>query len=260
LALSLDGSTPAQAAELLTRYGFGCSTIHVMEALGGSREAVHKRVAKDVQAESFGALNVVGIEVEAGRDARPIPFAPGLPDSYFEHDGQITKREIRALTISALRPAPGELLWDIGLGSGSVAIEWLLSHPSMRALGFERVPERAARAARNAISLGVPCLQIKEGKAPEVLAGAEGPDAIFVGGGVSERSLLAAAWDALKPGGHMVCNAVSLEGQAGLMAFHASHGGTLTRIGIEREHKIGAFRAWQPALPVVQWAAVKPWP
>jgi precorrin-6Y C5,15-methyltransferase (decarboxylating) len=260
LALSLDGSTPGQAAELLTRYGFGGSNIHVMEALGGPRERISKGLAKDIAAGTFGALNIVAIEVEAGKDARPIPFAPGLPDSYFEHDGQITKREIRALTLSALRPAPGELLWDIGLGSGSVAIEWLLCHASMRALGFEKSSGRAARAATNAVSLGVPHLEIREGIAPGVLKGAGAPDAIFAGGGVSEPGLLAAAWEALKPGGRMVCNAVSFEGQAALMEFRASLGGTLTRIGIEREHKVGAYTAWQPAMPVVQWAAIKPWP
>ncbi|MFY9641485.1 MAG: precorrin-6y C5,15-methyltransferase (decarboxylating) subunit CbiE [Rhodomicrobium sp.] len=260
LALSLDGSTPGQVADLLARYGFGSSTLHIMEALGGPRELLHRTVAKDTIGETFGALNVIGIEVKAERDARPIPFAPGLPDSYFEHDGQITKREIRALTLSALRPAPGELLWDIGLGSGSVAIEWLLSHASMRALGFERSAERAARAAKNAVALGVPHLEIREGKAPEVLRGAEAPDAIFVGGGVSGAALLGAAWDALKPGGRMVSNAVSFEGQAALMQFRAARGGSVTRINIEREHAVGNYTAWQPALPVVQWAAVKPWP
>ena len=260
LALSLDGSTPAQAAELLTRHGFGGSVLHVMEALGGSRERLHRRLAKDVAGETFGPLNVVAIEVNAEPGARPIPFAPGLPDSYFEHDGQITKREIRSLTLSALRPAPGELLWDIGLGSGSVAIEWLLSHATMRAIGFERSPERAARAARNAASLGVPYLKIREGKAPEALLGADAPDAVFVGGGVSEPGLLAGAWEALKPGGRMVCNAVSFEGQAALMECRTKWGGAVTRVNIEREHAVGSYTAWQPALPVVQWAAIKPWP
>src|SRR5208337_1846689 len=136
------------------------------------RERISKGLAKDIAAGTFGALNIVAIETDAGRDARPIPFAPGLPDSYFEHDGQITKREIRAMTLSALRPAPGEMLWDIGLGSGSVAIEWLLCHASARAVGFEKSRERAVRAARNAAALGVPYLEIREGKAPEALRGA----------------------------------------------------------------------------------------
>jgi precorrin-6Y C5,15-methyltransferase (decarboxylating) len=260
LALSADGSAPGQAAELLCRYGFGGSVVHIMEALGGPRERVHRRLAKDIQSETFGALNVMAMEVEAGEDARPVPFAAGLPDSYFEHDGQITKREVRAITISALRPAPGELLWDIGLGSGSVAIEWLLAHSSMRACGFETSAARAARAARNAVALGVPHLEIREGSAPGTFGGAEAPDAIFAGGGVSDAGLLAAAWDALKPGGRMVSNAVSFEGQAALMACRAARGGTLTRIGIDREHAVGRYTVWQPAMPVLQWAAVKPWP
>ena len=260
LALSLDGSTPAEVAELLARYGFGGSVLHILEALGGPRERVHRRVAKDLGGETFGPLNVLGIAVKAEPGARPVPFAPGLPDSYFEHDGQITKREIRAITLSALRPAPGELLWDIGLGSGSIAIEWLLAHATMRAIGFEKTAGRAACASRNAASLGVPYLHVREGKAPRILEGADAPDAVFVGGGVSEPGLLAAAWEALKPGGRMVCNAVSFEGQAALIDFRASRGGALIRIGIEREHKVGSYTAWQPALPVVQWAAVKPWP
>jgi precorrin-6Y C5,15-methyltransferase (decarboxylating) len=260
LALSADGSAPGEAAELLCRYGFGGSIVHIMEALGGPRERVHRRLAKDIRIETFGALNVMAIEAEAGENAKPVPFAAGLPDSYFEHDGQITKREVRAITISALRPAPGELLWDIGLGSGSVAIEWLLAHASMRAFGFETSAARAARAARNAVSLGVPHLEIREGAAPGTFAGAEAPDAIFAGGGVSDAGLLAAAWDALKPGGRMVSNAVSFEGQAALMACRAAQGGTLTRIGIEREHAVGRYTVWQPAMPVLQWSAVKPWP
>jgi precorrin-6Y C5,15-methyltransferase (decarboxylating) len=258
LALSLDGSTPAQVADLLVHYGFGDSVLHVMEALGGPRERVHRRLAKDVIGDPFGPLNVLAIEVKAEPRARAIPYAPGLPDSYFEHDGQIAGREIRAITLSALQPAPGGLLWDIGLGSGSVAIEWLLCHASARALGFEKSHGQAARAARNAAALGVPYLEIREGIAPACLKGAAAPDAVFVGGGVGEPGLLAAAWDALKPGGRMVCNAASTEGQAALMESRAKWGGAVTRISIEREHAAGGVTAWQPAPPVVQWVAVKP--
>ena len=259
LALSLDGSTPEQVAALMSQYGFGNSQITVMEALGGPHEQISRWLAKDVGGRKFGVLNALAIEVTAEAGARTIPFAPGLPDDYFEHDGQITKREVRAMTLSALRPAPGELLWDIGLGSGSVSIEWLLSHPSMRARGFEKSPGRAARAMRNAISLGVPHLDVREGSAPGVLRGAEAPDAVFVGGAVSEKGVLEAAWAALKPGGRMVCNAVTMESEAALWGCRSTWGGTLTRIGIEREHPVGKFTAWQPAMPVVQWSAAKPW-
>jgi precorrin-6Y C5,15-methyltransferase (decarboxylating) len=260
LALSLDGATPEQAASLLQRYGFGNSIFHVLEALGGPRETSTQKLAKDIGNQVFGPLNIIAIEVKAEHDARSISLAPGLPDSYFEHDGQITKREIRAMTVSALRPAPGELLWDIGLGSGSVAIEWLLSHASMRACGFEKSPERAARAARNAVALGVPHLEIWEGLALASLKGAPVPDAIFIGGGPGDAGLLSAAWDALKPGGRIVCNAVTFDGQSRLVECRASLGGSLTRINIEREHTVGNHTAWQPAMPVLQWAAVKPWP
>jgi len=260
LALSLDGSTPSQAAALLCRYGFGSSKICVMEALGGPRERIHEASPKDASAKAFDALNLFAIEVKADSEARPIPYAPGLPDNYFEHDGQITKREVRAMTVSALRPAPGELLWDIGLGSGSVAIEWLLCHPSMRACGFEKSPEHAARAARNAVSLGVPHLEIVEGRAPETSKGLNAPDAIFIGGGIRNSDLMDAAWSALKPGGRIVANAVTLEGQAALFKYRASWDGALTRINIEREQPVGNFTAWKPAMPVVQWIASKPWP
>jgi precorrin-6Y C5,15-methyltransferase (decarboxylating) len=260
LALSLDGSTPGQAAALMARYGFGQSIVHVMEELGGPRERMHLAQAGDMIGRSFAALNIVAIEVKADRGARAIPFCAGLPDEYFEHDGQITKREVRAITLSALRPAPGELLWDVGLGSGSVAIEWLLSHPSTRAIGFERSAERSARAMRNAASLGVPNLEIHTGSAPEILGDAAPPDAIFVGGVSSDPAMLAACWEALKPGGRIACNAVTFAGHAALMDRRSVYGGTLTRIAIEREDAVGKHLAWRPAMPVLQWAAVKPWP
>jgi precorrin-6Y C5,15-methyltransferase (decarboxylating) len=259
LALSAGGDTPAITAELMTRHGFGSSIVHVLEAIGGPRERVVRKEAGEIVAEAFDPLNVMAIEVRGGEGARPIPFAGGLPDTYFEHDGQITKREVRAITLSSLRPAPGELLWDVGLGSGSVAIEWLLSHPAMRALGFEKSAERAERAARNAAALGVPTLDIREGEAPCALQNAPTPDAIFVGGGLADPHLLDMCWHALKPGGRMVCNAVTFEGEAALSAFRRSRGGSLTRISIERERAVGRYTAWQPAMPVVQWTAVKPW-
>jgi precorrin-6Y C5,15-methyltransferase (decarboxylating) len=258
LALSLDGSTPGQAAALLARYGFGRSSMQVMEEVGGPRERVHQTQAGDLVARSFAALSIIAIEVKADRDARAIPYCAGLPDEYFEHDGQITKREVRAITLSALRPAPCELLWDAGLGSGSVAIEWLLSHPSTRAIGFECSAERSARAARNAASLGVPHLEIRTGSAPQIFADAEPPDAIFVGGGTSDPAILAACWEALKPGGRIVCNAVTFAGQAALMERRQLWGGSLTRINIEREHAVGKHLAWRPGLPILQWMAVKP--
>lgn len=258
LALSLNGETPSEVAKILRDSGFGPSTMWVLEALGGARETIRKTTADTFDLGDIDPLNIIAIQVQQSLDARPISYAGGLPDEMFEHDGQLTKREIRAVTMSSLAPAPRALLWDIGLGSGSVAIEWLLSHPSMRAIGFERDPERAARAARNAVSLGVPHLSIKLGAAIETLADAERPDTIFIGGGASEPGLIEACWSALKPGGRIVINAVTLETEVRLIAAHASLGGTVTRLSVDRAESVGSKHGWRPAMPVVQWVGTKP--
>jgi precorrin-6Y C5,15-methyltransferase (decarboxylating) len=259
LLLMANGEAPAQVARLLIQYGFGDSVLFVMEALGGPREAIHRGVARDFIEMTFAPLNIVAVEVRGGSNARRIPYAAGLPDDYFEHDGQITKREIRAVTLSALRPGAGELLWDVGLGCGSVAIEWLLSHPANRAIGFEKSAKRAAIAARNAAALGVPHLDIREGEAPSILKDAAEPDAVFIGGGSSNPGVVSACWEALRPGGRMVCNAVTFAGQAILHECRERWGGQLIRITIEREHALGRQMSWQPAIPVMQWSVVKPW-
>jgi precorrin-6Y C5,15-methyltransferase (decarboxylating) len=203
-------------------------------------------------------LNLLAVEVVAGPSARPIPSSSGLADELFEHDGQITKREVRALTLSSLAPAPGELLWDVGLGSGSVAIEWMLAHPTCRAIGIERDGERANRAVRNAIALGVPQLSVVRGAAPEVLRGLAVPDAIFIGGGGAGDGVIELCWQALKPGGRIVANSVTLESEGLLVAVQAKYGGSLTRISVERAEPIGSKLGWRPAMPVVQWVARKP--
>jgi precorrin-6Y C5,15-methyltransferase (decarboxylating) len=203
-------------------------------------------------------LNIVAVEVEASPGARVMAHAPGLADDLFEHDGQITKREIRAVTLSSLAPLRGELLWDIGAGSGSVAIEWLLAHPSTRAVAVEARADRAARIRRNAAAFGVPELDVVEGSAPAALSGLPRPDAVFVGGGASRNGVLDAAIAALRAGGRLVVNAVTLETEAELNARHASLGGTLTRIDISRADSVGGKTAWRPALPVTQWVWVKP--
>jgi precorrin-6B C5,15-methyltransferase / cobalt-precorrin-6B C5,C15-methyltransferase len=187
-----------------------------------------------------------------------IARAPGLPDALFEHDGQITRREVRALTISSLAPRRGELLWDIGAGSGSIAIEWMLSDPSLRAIAIEARPDRAARIGRNAVALGVPGLVVVEGVAPGALDGHAPPDAVFVGGGACEPGVLDKAAATLRPGGRLVVNAVTLETEALLLARHAAAGGELVRIAITRTDAIGGKRGWRPALPVTQWTWVKP--
>jgi precorrin-6Y C5,15-methyltransferase (decarboxylating) len=256
LILSWDGTTPGRVAAHLSALGFGPSRIHVLEHLGGLRERVRSALAQDFAFQDIAALNTIGVEIEAAPNARVIPLTPGLPDDYFEHDGQITKRDIRAVTLSALAPRQGELLWDIGAGSGSISIEWMLADPANRAMAIESNVERAARIARNASSLGVPGLEIVSGRAPEALAGLARPNAIFIGGGAGAH-LVSAAWDALPAFGRIVANAVTIESQALLTQVFSGMGGELVNIQMAKARPIGRFHALEPAMPVLQWRAVK---
>lgn len=258
LALTSDAEDPATIAALLREHGFGQSRLTVLEALGGSDERLRETRADSFALADIHPLNLVAIEVLADAEAPVLALAPGLADDLFEHDGQITKREIRAVTLSSLAPRRGELLWDIGAGSGSVAIEWMLQHPSLSAIAIEADGERAARIARNADSLGVPGLTIVEGKAPGALEGLSAPDAIFVGGGGSRAGVMDAAIDALRPGGRLVANAVTLEMETVLLAHHARLGGQLVRLSIQRAECVGSMTGWRPAMPVTQWAWTKP--
>jgi precorrin-6Y C5,15-methyltransferase (decarboxylating) len=257
LALALNGSTPRDVASLLTGAGFGRSEIIVMEALGGGRERIRKTTAETFDFADVDPLNIIGVDVVAGPNARPIPFGGGLPDRYFENDGQLTKREIRAVTLSSLRPGAGELLWDVGAGSGSIGIEWLLAHAANTAIGIERDQERAARATRNALALGVPHLRIEIGTAPAAVAQLPRPDAIFIGCGTGGGEVIDACWAALKPGGRIVANAVTIESEQGLLAAYHGRGGTLMRLSIERAEPVGSLTTWRPALPIMQWVAQK---
>lgn len=258
LALTWDGRTAAKAAARLTELGFGSSHLTVLERMGGSGERIRSARAEAFDLDGIDPLNVLAIEVVAGPDARPLPLAGGLPDAFFEHDGQLTKREIRAVTLSALQPLRGQLLWDIGLGAGSVAIEWLLRHPSNRAIGIEENADRAARALVNAVNLGVPHLRLVTGAAPVALAGLERPDAVFIGGGTGDDDVFEAAWAALRPGGRLVANAVTLESEQALARRFTQHGGDLIRLGVERLVPVGSMHGWRPAMPVTQWSVVKP--
>jgi precorrin-6Y C5,15-methyltransferase (decarboxylating) len=260
LALSWDRTTPGKLARMLTARGMGGSMLIICEALGGERERIRKALADKLPFDDIADLNTIALHINVKAGARVIPRASGLPDSLFEHDGQITRREIRAMILAALAPRRGELLWDIGAGSGSVAIEWMLCDPANRAIAIERHPERAARIARNAAALGVPGLQITEGEAPEALVGLPTPDAIFVGGGASDEALLDHAYKALASGGRFVANAVTLQGQAELARRFERHGGDLVQANIARADRVGRFHSWRPAMPVVQWILEKPWP
>jgi precorrin-6Y C5,15-methyltransferase (decarboxylating) len=260
IALSWDGETPAKLAALLQARGFGASSMTVLEHMGGSNERVRRTTAAGFDLGTVEALNTIAMEV-VGPMSAALGLAPGLDDSLFEHDGQLTKRDVRAITVSALAPRQGELLWDVGLGAGSVAIEWLLRHPSLKAIGIEEGAERAARATRNAAALGTPDLCIVQGHAPEALAGLPAPDAVFIGGGLGDAGLFEAVWSALKPGGRLVANAVSLGSEARLIELFQRHGGELTRLEIAKSGKAGTSGkvfVWRPAAPIIQWRVTKP--
>lgn len=258
ITLTSDGEGPGALAKLLTEGGFSPSRLTILEALGGPEERIRTRLAQEEAPGDVNALNVVAIEVVAQENARILPFGFGLADDQFEHDGQITKREIRALTLSALSPRRGELLWDVGAGSGSIGIEWMLAHSSLSAIAIERDEARAARIARNAVHFGVPGLKIVTGAAPVALEDLPAPDAVFIGGGGSGEGVLAAAITALKPGGRLVANGVTLEMEAALIAAHTAHGGGLIRMDVSRATPIGSMSGWLPARPVTQWSWVKP--
>lgn len=258
LALTSDGDGPATVAKLLCELGFGPSRLTVLEALGGPSDRLTTLRADAFHLENINPLNVLAVEVESNSEARILPLTAGMPDELFENDGQLTKREIRAVTLSSLAPRSSELLWDIGGGSGSISIEWMLRDPSMRAIAIETVPERAARITRNAAACGVPGLIIVEGRAPEALGGLPTPDAIFVGGGGSEPGVMDATIAALPSGGRLVANAVTLEMEALLLSLQARLGGELIRLSVSRAVPVGTMQGWRPAMPVTQWSWVKP--
>jgi len=262
LVLSEDRTTPRRVAGLLVATGWGLSRISVFEHLGGAREAVRHGTAQDWGEQESADLNTIALECEMAPGTRPLSRLAGLPDDAFEHDGQLTKREVRAVTLARLAPLPGETLWDIGAGSGSIAIEWLRAIPGGAAVAVEQNPERAAAIARNAASLGVPGLHIITAAAPRALgqipAELTPPDAVFVGGGIGEAGLLPALWKALRPGGRLVANVVSTEGEGVILAWQAHHGGELARIALSRSEPLGDHHAWRPQMPVTQLAAIKP--
>ena len=251
LVLVRDGEAVAALARYLVALGFRESRLHVLEALGGPRERIRETTAAEPDFEDIAHPVAIGI-VFAGAGSA-MPQAQGLPDTWFEHDGQITKSPIRALTLSALAPRHGESLWDIGAGSGSIGIEWLLAHASTRAIGFEADLARAARARTNAAALGVDRLDIVDGRVPEVLDGHTAPDAVFIGGGLSE-ALLEYLWTTLPTGTRLVANAVTLESEALLYRWQGLKGGTLLRIELSDATPLGPRRGWRARYPVVQWS------
>ncbi len=246
--------TAGDLARLLAARGWGPSRIAALWHMGGPEEGRQDGTAEDWQGET-PALATLAVECRPGGEARAWPRI-GLPDEAFESDGTMTKREVRAATLAKLGPLPGQMLWDVGLGSGSVAIEWMRAAKGARAVGIEPRADRRAMAAANALVLGVPDLDIVEGEAPGAMRGLPRPDAVFLGGGLSEAAF-GVAWEALAPGGRVVANAVTLEAQGGLMALHARHGGELARIAVSRAEPVGRLTGWRPAMEVMQWSLSK---
>ncbi len=259
LVLTQDGDSPAEAARLLVQKGYGESQITVLEHLGGVKE---NRLDGTAASWNFGRaadLNTLAIDCIAGPEAVALSRAPGLPDAAFEHDGQLTKCEVRAATLAQLQPLAGQVLWDIGAGSGSISIEWLRLGGHRRAIAIEKNAARVAAITRNAANLGTPDLIVVEGDFHAVRSDLKyQPDAIFVGGGASDLKLLQAAWAALKPGGRLVVNAVSIEAEQALLSFRAEFGGALSRISVERAGPIGSLSVFRPLMTVTQLSHRKP--
>ena len=260
IALTSDGGTVRAAAALLAQSGYGRSRLTVLEHMGGERERVVSFAAADPDPDPHGFADFNTLAVECIADARAMldGTAAGLPDAAFEHDGQLTKREVRAAVLAHLRPGGSRMLWDVGAGCGSIAIEWLRAAPHGSAVAIEPAASRIAMIRANAEALGVPHLKLVEGDAPEALERLAPPDAVFIGGGLTGAAVFETAWSALRPGGRLVATAVTLESEARLLALQAGHGGTLTRIAVTRAEPVGRFTGWKPLMPVTLWSVAKP--
>ena len=256
LILSQGKDTPALVAQILTR-GYGGSKITVLERMGGAHERIVEGTAASWNETEVAALNAIAVDCIADAGVIPLPRLPGLPDKAYHHDGQLTKREVRAITLTALAPTPGELLWDVGAGCGSISIEWMRSNARCRAIAIEQNSSRLLYIADNAATLGTPNLQIIEAKAPHILKDLPAPNAIFIGGGVTATGLFDICWEALRPGGRLVANVVTVEGEQTLFQWHERVGGDLTRIAIQRAEPIGKFLGWRAMAAVTQWVVVK---
>jgi len=255
---SEDGSTPASVARFLTQSGYGASKLDVFENLGGSSERNTSDLAASWADKQCGKLNLVAVLCAPDSSLKPLSLAPGLPDDAFDTDGQLTKREVRAVTLARLAPLPNQTLWDVGAGAGSIGIEWMRLHPSCSCIAFEAREDRAARILQNAAQLGVPTLKVILGIAPATFANLGSPDTIFIGGGVSNDNLFDACWAKLSPGGRLVANAVTLQSEASLVARHTIYGGDLMRMLVSRANPIGGSYGWRPMMPVTQWTVTKP--
>ena len=258
IILANDGQTPNQLAKLLREAGFSKSFITVFSHLGATNEGHFDGTASDWGHEDIPDLNTVAIECIADEGLQPKARTPGLSDEVFEHDGQLTKREVRAITISSLAPMPGQMLWDIGAGCGSIGIEWLRGTLNARAIAVERNMDRLGMINRNALALGVPELKVVFGEALTEIIGLPAPDAVFIGGGVTSDGLLEYCWQNLKPNGRLVANSVTFEGEQRLFEVHQKLGGDLNKIEISRAQTVGGFSSWQALKSVTQLKMTKP--
>ncbi len=257
LALTSDAQTVQAAAVLLAERGFGSSVLHVLEHMGSHRERILRMSALEM-AETCPVMSDFNtLAIDCAGDGPLLAPVPGLPDDAFRHDGQLTKREIRAATLAQLAPFPNGLLWDVGAGCGSIAIEWMRAGMGTKAIAIEPKPERLAMIRQNAETLGVPDLEIVEGQAPAALAGLKRPDVIFIGGGITGEGLFDTCWTALGVGGLLVANAVTIEGEARLAELRGQHGGELVRIQVSRAAPVGRYCGWKSLMPVTMWTVVK---
>jgi precorrin-6B C5,15-methyltransferase / cobalt-precorrin-6B C5,C15-methyltransferase len=263
LVLSEGRHTPEMVAKLLADKGFGKSQMTVLEHMGGAQERIVQGIASEWSSAKlanldFADLNTLAIACPLDPDALSFSRLAGLPDAAYRHDGQLTKREVRAMTLATLAPLPGQLLWDVGAGCGSISIEWMRSHRQCRAIAIEQHLDRLGLIADNASALGTPALKIVAGQAPEVLSDLPTPDAIFIGGGLTTDSLLQICWKALKPRGRLVVNAVTVESEQVVFQGQQAFGGELTRLSIQRAEPVGRFLGWKAMAPITQWSVVKP--
>ncbi len=256
IVLSRDERVPSEVVTLLVDAGLGPSRLTALAHLGGDDETIVRGTAA-TWGHEVPSLHVLAVEVVADPSTTVLGWSAGLPDEAFEHDGQLTKRDLRASALARLAPVPGAVLWDVGAGAGSVGVEWMRAHPSCRTVAIESHPKRAAKVARNAARLGVPALRVVEGRAPDALADLPDPDAVFVGGGATREGVLETAWERLGPGGRLVVHAVTLETERVVVDWASRLGGELTRISVETARPIGTFTGWEPARAVVQWAVTK---
>ncbi len=257
LILSAGSDSPARVADMLVTRGYGNSRISVMERMGGPQERIITGIAQDLNVTDIAPLNTIAINCIENPGVIPLPRVPGLPDCAYHHDGQLTKREIRAIVLAALAPTPGQLLWDVGAGCGSISIEWMRTHHSCRAIAIEQNLSRLQYITDNANALGTPNLEIVKGKAPEGLQNLPQPDAIFIGGGITCENLFETCWQALPTGGKFVANAVTIESELKLLLLSQQYGGELLRIAIQRAEPLGKFLTWRSLSPITQWSVVK---